>query len=169
MQIPFVGNLQTIGIGLMLAGAASIGCGLYGHHKGVIAGRAEIQAKFDAAMLEATKAAETASENYRRNEADMRARVDAAEQTLALRKADHAKELASVRAAADADARSLRASFAALAAGGATPSDTSAPDGGCADAAGRLLGEALQTAGELAADAEGLADTVRALQHAWPE
>jgi hypothetical protein len=168
--IPGVAGLRCMGIGLMLAGVTSITSGLIYHHKGVVKGRAEVQAKFDRAVAEANAAAGAASEAYRRLELQREADRDEAQRINAERKAQNDKAIASIRAAAGDDVRRMRDALAAATSpsGAATADPAAADPGDCAAAGGRLLGEALQLAGELAGDAESAAAAYRAMREAWP-
>lgn len=168
IPIPGLATLRAIGIGLMLAGACSIVSGLVYYAKGHAAGKAEVQAILDRAIAESNAAAAAASESYRRDEAAWRASLDKAQTTYTEREAQHASEIASVRAAAAADVARLRRALSQPATGSPAPANPATPSDDCASTAGELLGESLQLQAELAAAAEREADAHRALRSAWP-
>lgn len=163
-----LGALRAIGLGLMFAGVTSIAGGIWGYAKGQAAGAAKVQAKFDRAISEHNAAAMAASEAYRRLEQDRAALTRAAERRAYERQAEHAKVVASLRAAADADRRLLVNRIAELARSGAAGQDSGAAEGGGAAAIGDVLADALRNAAEATAAAESNADAYRALREAWP-
>ena len=170
IPIPGLATLRALGVGLMVAGACSAGAGFYGLLKGRAQGRAEIQAKLDRAIAAHNAAFALAPENFRRTESELRDKVKAAQTTYTEREAQHASEIASVRAAAAADVAGLRRALSAKSAGGgAAAPDPAAARDDCASIAGELLGDGLQLQAKLAAAAEREADGHRTLLEAWPE
>jgi hypothetical protein len=75
--------------------------------------------------------------------------------------------VATLRAAASADAAILRKRIDEASSGGGTESPAT-PGGGIAAACGNVLAEALSVAGECTVGAERHADTVRGLLRSWP-
>lgn len=110
--------------------------------------------------------ARIASENFRRTEADLRARVDFAQGKYDALQQSHTATLAAHRAS---DSQ-LRNQLAAYAAGSREPTDHScAPERERAEALGLLLADGVRLQDQLAADAEAASDAVRALIAAWPK
>lgn len=105
-----------------------------------------------------------ASENYRRTEADLRARVDTAEGKYDALQNQHAATLAAHHATDD----QLRSQLATFARGNPAPGNTCAAESARAEALGVLLSDGLRLQEGLAGDAEAASDAVRALKAAWP-
>jgi len=163
--IPGAAGLRNVCIGLLVLSLAVCGSGLYGHHKGVMQERAKQEAKATKIALERETEARVASENFRRTEADLRARVDTAEGKYAALQTQHVAALAAARR----DSDRLRDQLANYA-GSSLPADAAcAADREHARTLGQLLSESVQLQEALAGDAEVNADAVRALLEAWPK
>jgi hypothetical protein len=169
-MIPGVSTLRSIGIAIALSAIVGFTAKLIYHHQGIVEGRAEVRVVLEAERAAANAAADKASNEYRLLSQANTDLVLRSELKDAQRKAENDKALASVRAVAGDDVRRLRNALAAATAGsGAAPSDPGPADSGdCAATGGRLLGEVLQLAGELAGDAEDAARSYRTLLAAWP-
>lgn len=163
-----IGSVRIALIGIFLAGVCAFMTGVTGYLKGRTNGRAEIQHVLDKAVAEADAAALLASEKYRALDIQRQADKIAAEIENRAQKVKNDKAITSIRAAADNDVRQLRAAFTNIAASGGGTENSSASGSGCAATAGRLLGETLQVAGELAGDAERAASAYRAMLDSWP-
>lgn len=110
--------------------------------------------------------ARVASENFRRTEAELRARVDSAQGNYDALQTKHAGTLAAHRAS---DGQ-LRNQLAAYASGSRDPADhTCAAERERAEALGLLLADGVRLQNELAGHAEAASDSVRALKAAWPK
>lgn len=102
IPIPGIGTLRAIGIGLMVAGACSVASGLVYYAKGKEAGRAEVQARWDAAERVRAQTAIAAQERQRQLEQE-----DARQQREALNEAERLATRARAGAVAAADAGRL--------------------------------------------------------------
>ena len=147
-------------VALALLAAVIAGAAWKLRHGGVVAGRAEVQAQWDADKAQRMAAALAASEAARAKEAALRAQRDKVE-------ADYAKarkNAASAAASAGAELERLRDQIARGAA--------SAPRGGASAAAvgvdgtraGDLLGACAGALSEMARDADRIAGKLTALQ-----
>lgn len=163
-----IGLLRGVGISLMIGGAATIAGSTIYYFKGKTAGRAEVQAVYDKAVAEHNAAAIKASEENRRKESELAAKVKGAEDALAKERTAASKIAADLRRART-ERDGLRDQIGAFAGGGGVSEDTLSAARDRAATLGRLLDESLQLQEELAGDAEALASEVRALRQSWPD
>ena len=136
--------VQRTLIELLLAALAGLGLFALGHHGGLVAGRAQVQAKWDAERAAQTTAALAATTAARAEEARRRAAQTEIDHVASLALAHHDADL---RAAAGAHQRLLDAAHAAA--------DRSA---GAADPAPVGSGFRAQPTGHLLADVLGRVD-----------
>ncbi len=110
--------------------------------------------------------ARVASENFRRIEADLRARADLAQGNYDALQQKHAVTLSAHRAA-DGKLRDQLAAYAS--GGGGAPGDACTAERERAKALGVFLADGVRLQEELAGHAENASDGVRALIEAWPK
>lgn len=102
IPLPGIGALRALGVGLMFSGVCSITSGLVYYVKGKAAGRAEVQARWDAAERERANVALEAQARQHQLEQE-----DARQQREALDEAERLATRARAGAAAAADAGRL--------------------------------------------------------------
>ncbi|HOV58696.1 MAG TPA: DUF2514 family protein [Rhodanobacteraceae bacterium] len=157
IPIPGIGALRAIGIGLMVAGACSIVSGVVYYAKGRAAGRAEVQARWDAAERRRADVALQAQAEQRQLE-----QRQAAEQREALNEAERLSARARAGAAAAADsgrlfvaaARTAAVAGSGLRAPGAAAPASCSPAGAAAVLPADVLGALEQRLRDLAREAD---------------
>ena len=157
-MMPF--SLMARLVALALLAAAIAGACWKLRHDGIVAGRAEVQAKWDADKAQRMADALKASEAARAKEAALRAAKDKVE-------ADYAKarkNAASAAAAAGAELERLRDVLAQNAASGPRGGASSPAAGTDGAGSGDLLGACAGTLQEMARDADRIASKLTALQ-----
>jgi hypothetical protein len=146
--IPGAALARNLMVGGLVAGVCTMGAGLWGmyrHHGGVVQGRAEVQARWNAAELVRANVA---------TKAEQAARTEELRRTAAQREAINEHERIAARSRADAagaaDAGRLFVAAARAAAGGGLRTRDPTAAGSC---------EAAHQAGELLADVLGRAES----------
>lgn len=132
IPIPGLATLRAIGVGLMVAGACSIVSGLVYYAKGRTAGRAEVQARWDA--VERIRADTALRAQAEQRELEQR---QAAQQREALNEAERlaARARAGAAAAADSGRLFLAAARTGAGAGGGLRAPGAAAPASCSPAA----------------------------------
>ena len=152
-----------LGVGAALS-VALIATGLWGMHQK--SKREAVTLEFAQYREAAASATALASENYRRLEQALFAKVKEAQDALDKERKAHARIAADLhRTRTERDG--LRDQISGYASGGSAPDSVASARERAATLA-RLLGESLRLQEELAGDAEALAADVRALQAGWP-
>ena len=145
--------------GLLIGAVLEVAALWYAHHKGVVSGRAEIQAQFDTYRLQAQQAALKAQQERDAEAKTMREtneKVTANYESL---------KTATATAVRTLDSERMRLLSALAAAGhSAAPSDPQSGLPADATAEDRVLGQCLARYEDVAGDAQQLSDQVKALQ-----